>query len=239
MYTGGMIKRLTSLFLLLVLAGACRPAPPPDPEPEMIVQNAAARMSEMVGFRFAIAHSGPPAYLDPDNIVSLIRADGDYAAPDKAQAAVLVKLTGFVTKIDVISVADVQWQTNPLTGKWEELPPNWGFNPAVLFDAEVGLQAILAADVTELTLEGREKLEDGPDDELFALTGKVIGDKLFQMSGGLIGPNPSKVQLWVIPETFELVRVALTETAVAEEAPSVWQVDFANYDEAADISPPQ
>ncbi len=203
------------------------------------MQNAAARMNEMAGFRFAIAHSGPSAYLDPDKVVSLVRADGNYVAPDKAQAAVLVKLTGFVTKIDVISVADVQWQTNPLTGKWEELPPNWGFNPAVLFDAEIGLQAILAADVTELTLTGREKLEGGPDGELYALTGKVIGDRLFQMSGGLIGPAPSDVQLWVVPETFELARVVLTETAVADEAPSVWQVDFANYDEAADITPPQ
>lgn len=226
------------LFLLLGTA-ACRPAPEPDPTPEEIVQNVAQRMDQLAGFHFAITHSGPPAFLDPDNIISLVRADGDFAAPDKAQATVLVKLTGFVTKVDVISVADIQWQTNPLTGQWEELPPNWGFNPAVLFDAEIGLQAILAADMSELTLMGKEKLEEGPDAELYALTGKAAGDRLFTMSGGLIGPTAADAQLWVMPETFELVRVVLTEPAASEEdSPSVWQVDFANYDQTVEIEPP-
>ncbi|MCP4426915.1 MAG: LppX_LprAFG lipoprotein [Chloroflexi bacterium] len=229
---------LFSLFVLFA-ATACRPTPPPEPTPEEIVQNAAARMSKMTGFHFAIAHSGPPAYLEPTETVSLIRADGDYAAPDRAQAAVLVKLTGFVTKIDVISVADIQWQTNPLTGKWEELPPNWGFNPAVLFDAEIGLQAILAADVSELTLTGREKLEDGPDAELYALIGVVAGERLYQMSGGLISPEATAVQLWIMPETFELARVILTETGADQENPSVWQVDLFNYDQVVEIEPPQ
>ncbi|MCB9419309.1 MAG: LppX_LprAFG lipoprotein [Ardenticatenaceae bacterium] len=229
---------LLTLFILSSMA-ACRPAPEPEPTPEEIVQKAAARMSQLSGFRFGIAHSGPPAYLDPDNIISLVRMDGDYAAPDKAQATVLVKLTGFVTKVDVVTVGDVQWQTNPLTGKWEELPPNWGFNPAVLFDAEIGLQTILAADISELALTGKEKLEDGPDADLYALTGKVAGDRLFQMSGGLIGPAAADAQLWVMPETFELVRVILTEPAAGEdESPGVWQVDFAHYDQAVEIEPP-
>jgi lipoprotein LprG len=235
-------SHLSLLFVfLLALPGAatCRPAPKPDPTPEEIVQNTAQRMGQLAGFHFAITHSGPPAYLDPDNIISLVRADGDFAAPDKAQATVLARLTGFVTKVDVISVAAVQWQTNPLTGKWEELPPNWGFNPAVLFDAEIGLQAILAADTSELVLAGREKLENGPDAELYALTGKVAGDRLFQMSGGLIGSAAAEAQLWVMPETFELVRVTLTEPATsAEESPGIWQVDFANYDQVVEIEPP-
>ena len=236
-----MKKSLLSLLFVFTLIGAaaCRPNPEPDPTPEEIVQNTAQRMRQLSGFHFAITHSGPSAYLDPDNIISLVRADGDFTAPDKAQATVLVKLTGFVTKVDVISVADVQWQTNPLTGQWEELPPNWGFNPAVLFDAEIGLQAILAADISDLTLTGKEKLEDGPDTELYALSGKVAGDRLFSMSGGLIGPAAADAQLWVLPETFELVRVILTEPAASEEdSPSVWQVDFANYDQALEIEPP-
>ncbi len=227
------------LLFALIGAASCRPDPEPDPTPEEIVQNTAQRMGQLAGFHFAITHSGPPAYLDPDNIISLVRADGDFAAPDKAQATVLAKLTGFVTKVDVISVASVQWQTNPLTGKWEELPPNWGFNPAVLFDAEIGLPTILSTDVSELTLIGKEKLEDGPDTELYALTGVVAGDRLFQMSGGLIGPAAADAQLWVVPETFELVRVVLTEPAAgAEESPSIWQVDFANYDQTVEIKPP-
>jgi lipoprotein LprG len=239
-----MMKKSTLLpFFALLFAlwgtAVCRPVPDPEPTPEEIMQNTAVRMSQLAGFHFAITHSGPAAYLDPDNIISLVRVDGDFAAPDKAQATVLVRLSGFVTKVDVISVANVQWQTNPLTGQWEELPPDWGFNPAVLFDADIGLQAILAADMSDLVLAGKEKLEDGPDGELYALTGVVAGDRLFQMSGGLIGPAAAEAQLWVMPETFELVRVILTEPTASEDAaPSVWQVDFANYNQEIEIEPP-
>ena len=74
---------------------------------------------------------------------------------------------------------------------------------------------------------------------MYALTGVTAGDRLFQMSGGLIGPASANAQLWVVPETFELVRVVLTEPAANEEdSASIWQVDFANYDQALDIEPP-
>lgn len=235
------MKKLAFFLLILFWAGttACRPEPEPELTPQEILQNTAQRMNQLSGFQFTITHSGPPAFLDPDNLISLVRADGNYAAPDRAEATVLVKLTGFVTKVDVISVADIQWQTNPLTNQWEELPPNWGFNPAVLFDAEIGLPTILSADVSNLVLLGREKLEEGPDAELLMLTGKVAGDRLFQMSGGLIGPAAADAQLLVMPDTFELVRVVLTEPAAsADESSSVWQVDFANYDQAVEIQPP-
>lgn len=230
---------LIALFLILLGSASCRPTAEPALSAEEIVQNAAQRMNQLNSFHFTINHEGPPAYLDPDNNFSLVLMDGDYAAPDRAQAVVMVKLTGFVTKVDVISVADVQWQTNPLTGQWEELPPNWGFNPAVLFDAEIGLPTILSADVSDLALTGKEKLEDGPDAELYALTGVVAGDRLFQMSGGLIGPAAVNAQLWVMPNTFELVRVILTEPATGDdESPNVWQVNFANYDQEIEIEPP-
>ena len=195
-------------------------------------------MQALAGFHFALAVSGAPAPLDPAGALSLARADGDFTAPDKAQAAVLVRLSGFVTRVEVISIAGQQWQTNPLTGQWEELPPDWGFNPAVLFDAEIGLQAILADDLDDLALTGRETLADGPEAELYALTGVVVGERLRRMSGGLIESAPVAAQLWVAPETFELARVILTETAVGEEEARVWQVDFTNYDRAATIEPP-
>ena len=148
-------------------------------------------------------------------------------------------IPGVVTLVNVISIAEIQWQTNPLTGRWEELPPNWGFNPATLFAPEVGLQAILTEDMTGLTLAGREPLAGVSDESLYVLSGKVGGERLAQISGGLIGPEETAVRMWIRPGTYELVRVVLTGPASTGEEPGVWQVDFSQYDQTVEIAPPQ
>jgi hypothetical protein len=239
-----MMKR--RLFILLIMVGvvtavtACNTPEIPEIPAADIVQNSAARMNELAGFKFDITREGAAAYLDPDEILSFRRAAGAYVAPDKAKATVRVIGPGLITDIDVISIAETQWQTNVATGAWEELPPNWGFNPAVLFDENVGLQAILTADMTNLQLGEPQNLkdEDGPDQLLYTLTGEVTGESLYEMSGTLIGPESVTVEIWVAPETFELMRVIVTESVPGVAEPSIWQLDFSNFDEVVEIVPP-
>ncbi|MCL4261780.1 MAG: LppX_LprAFG lipoprotein [Anaerolineae bacterium] len=228
------------LVTAVLLLTACRSTSLPELAPADIVQNAADRMNELSGFYFDISREGAPAYLDPDNILSFRRATGAYVAPDKATATVRVIGPGLITDVDVVSIAATQWQTNVATGEWEELPPNWGFNPAVLFDGTVGLPTILTNDVSNLQLAEPQNLQEsgGPDQLLYHLTGDVAGERLYEMSGTLIGPQPVTVALWIAPETFELVRVVVTEPEPVAGEPSIWQVDFANYGEVVDIQPP-
>lgn len=239
-----MMKRWLGIWLLLaVLAtavAACRSDALPELPPAQIVQNAAERMNGMEGFRFIISREGAPAYLDPDQVLSFRRATGVYVAPDKALATVRVIGPGLITDVDVITIAETQWQTNVATGAWEELPPNWGFNPAVLFDESVGLQAILTADMTDLQLAEPQTLPESsrPDQPLYHLTGSVDGTRLYEMSGTLIGPQPVTAELWIVPETFELVRIVVTEPEAEASEPSIWQVDFSGYDEVIEIQPP-
>jgi lipoprotein LprG len=229
---------LVGLFLLPWLTIACRNAQPPSLPPEEIVRNAADRMNAMPGFHFIIDRTGAPAYLDSGESLSFRRAEGDYVAPDRSRAIVRIIAPGLVTDVSVISVADIQWETNLLTGQWEELPPDWGFNPTVLFDAEIGLQAILTSDMSNLGPVEIERLDDVSDQRLYAVSGGVAGERLYQMSGGLIGPEPVTVKLWIMPETFELQRIYTTEPAAGADEPSVWQVDFANFDQVVTIEPP-
>jgi hypothetical protein len=58
------------------------------------------------------------------------------------------------------------------------------------------------------------------------------------MSYGLIGPEQLDVKLWVMPETFELVRAVITEANSGDDEPSVWQVDFSEFGRVVDITPP-
>lgn len=195
-------------------------------------------MQTLQGFHFVIDRSGAPAYLDNAETLSFRRAEGNYAAPDRAQAVVRLILPGLVTDVNVVSVGVVQWETNPLTGEWVELPPDWGFNPTVLFQEDVGLQAILAADLTDVVLAGTERLDEGPDMLLYKVTGEAAGERLYDMSGTLIGPDMVAVTMWVEPETFLLHRIVAIEPVPGSEEPSVWQVDFSQFDTLFDIEPP-
>ncbi len=230
------------LFLgLLLFVSACSDPSLPDIPAEELVQRAAERMKDSDGFQFVIARDGAPAFLDPGETLSFRRATGAFVAPDRALATVRVIGPGIITDVDVISVAEIQWQTNVVTGDWEELPPNWGFNPAVLFDDDIGIQAVLLADLSQVALAEPENLaeSEGPDELLYRVTAVASGTNIYQMSGYLIGPEQVDIQLWIRPKTFELVRIVVREPEPNyEEQESIWQVDIANYDELIDIQPP-
>lgn len=237
-------QNLPGLYVLLlvlpglILAGCSEPAPE-IPSPEEIVASSAGRMSALEGFHFTIDLSGESVFLDAGELVAFRHAEGDYASPDAAQATVRVLVPGLATEISVISIGNTQWETNMLTAGWSELPPNWGFNPVVLFDPEIGIQSILASDLTELTLEGTEKLDEGTDDQLHVISGVLDGARINEMSYGLIGPEPLAVRLWIGPETFELHRAIIVDRSNLEgEEPRTWQVDFSEFGRVIDIAPP-
>lgn len=239
---GKRILILNCILIVFLFLTACDGGGPEDLPAETIISRSAARMQETSGFRFVIERDGAPAYVDPpQNVLSFRRATGAYVAPDRALAVVRVIGPGLITDVDVVTVAEIQYQTNPLTGQWEELPPDWGFNPTVLFDDELGLQRVLTDDLTNLQQAEPENLAetDGPDTRLYTLTADVAGDRIYRVSGGLIGPQPVSLQVWIMPETFELIRLQVFEPEPeTEEGESIWQVDFSRYEELIEIEPP-
>jgi len=233
-----MIIRWLMMLLLVIVLVACDADEPAVLPPEEIVQQTADHLNQLTGFHFIIERTGAPAFLDPDGFIGFRSAEGDYVAPDKARAAVRVTIPGLVTDVSVISIGALQWQTNVVTGAWEELPPKWGFNPTVLFDPNIGLPAILQNHLTNLQLIGLEQLEEDGDDLLYKLTADVAGSAIYEMSGTLIGPDTVTAELWITPDTFELVRILVTEPVPDSDEPSLWQVDFSQFNQVVEIAPP-
>lgn len=225
----------------LILAGflfACREPEPEALPPEEIVRRSAERMNALSGFEFVIERSGEPVYLDADETIAFRRAEGHYVAPDSAQAIVRIITPGLATDVGVISIGQTQWESNLLAPDWHEIPPDWGFNPAVLFDSEIGIQSILLSDLTELTLEGYERLEDGPEQQMYVVSGRLGGERIHEMSYGTIGPQAMTIRLWILPETFELYRVLMTDPSQGGTEPTIWQVDFRQFDMTIEIEAP-
>ena len=217
---------------------SCTSATPTPIPPEKIISNAAERMTNTTGFRFSIDRTGAPAFLDPLEILSLSRIEGDFVAPDHVQATVRIVTTGIVTDISFIGIGERQWQTNPFTGQWESLPSDTAFNPATLFDPETGLQAILGTDLDQIELDGYAEIETLPGETLFHLTGRLSGERTSEITFGLIDPDSMDAQLWIAPETYELQRFILIEHIEDPEKARTWQFDFWDFDLDLAISPP-
>lgn len=217
---------------------ACRASRLPDLPPEEILQRSVQRMQALPGFHFVIDRSGAPAYLNAEQTLVFRRAEGDFAAPDKAWAAVRLIAPGLVTEIKILGLGERYWETNPLSGEWIELPGGTGFNPAVLFDPEMGFQPVLERDLYDLKVEGLAELEETPGVKLIHLSGTLHGDRIFQMSYQMIGPGTLAVQLWVHPDSFDLYRARIESPAPGEAEAVIWQLDFWDFGKVVTLEPP-
>lgn len=229
---------LPVLMILLVLTG-CSGTLTPEFTPEEIISRSADRMKTLSGFDLLFDRSGAPAFLDYEEILSLSKMEGHYDTPDKVRATVRVIAPGFVVDVDVISIGRIQWQTNVITGEWEQIPEDWGFNPSALFDPEFGLGAILTTDLSELELLGLEELDEMPGKKLYAISATLTGENIFDLSNGLIGPDAMHAKIFIDPETFDLHRTILIEHQGDEELERIWTIDFWNFDTVENIEPPE
>lgn len=195
-------------------------------------------MQTVSSFHFLIDRSGIPAFIDANHTLAFRRAEGDFQSPDRASATVRVIGPGVVAEVDIISVAENQWETNMLSGEWQALPPNWGFNPASLFDQDIGIQSILESDLRELRLCGYEELEEFPGSLLYVLEGSLDGERLYRLSYGMIGPEKLEISLYIAPETFELNRLNIIHYQLEAEEDTLWQIDFWDFDQPLNIVPP-
>jgi lipoprotein LprG len=224
--------------LLAVLAASCGPRKPLELPADEIINRSVERMKSLKGFHFLIDRSGEPAYLDAAEQFAFRRAEGEFVSPDKAIASVRIITPGVVGEIQAVGIGDRYWETNYLTGNWEELPSGIGFNPAVLFDPEVGLQPILQSDLNEIIVLDPVEIEELPDKLLYHLQGKIAGENLYAMSYGLMGPDTMDTEIWIDPNSFDVIRVLITQSRPEKTEPTIWQVDFWNFNKVVDIEPP-
>lgn len=221
-----------------LLIAACGRSQPPEIAPHELVQQAAASMQQLDGFHFLIDRQGASAFIDPQQSLSFRRAEGDFVAPDSTQAEVRIIGPGIVLDVQVISIGDQQWESNPLSGEWQEVPAGAGFNPADLLDPNRGLQQLLVQELTDPQLVGTSELEELPGKQLYQLQSGLQGTTLAELSFGLIDDPQPSIQLWIEPDSYYLHRIEIQEYAGDAERQRSWTIDFWDFGQVQQIEPP-
>lgn len=206
----------------------------PQLSADEIKQRSAASMDALSSLHFMIELSGRLTYIDPASVLALKRAEGDIVAPDKVQAVVRTRTFGTTADLGVVGIGAQQWARNPLSGRWETLPPEYGaFDIGALFSGETGVAGLLR-DVP-LTAQPQETLDGRPH---YVLTTTTSGQQLTAMTSGMITGGAVDVKLSIDGATFRLSQIELTERDTDPTAPTRWLIKLSAFDQPVQITPP-
>jgi hypothetical protein len=191
-------------------------------------------MNDVQSARFTMNRSGGPAFLDADQVLNFSSAAGTYLAPASIDAVLSVSASGAAIQINTIAIGDDQWITNPVNQRWEQLPPDWGFNPAILFDEALGWKPLLQEDITDATL-----LETSTFGGVtrYRLQATASGPRVSTITGGVAADQTVTLEVLVDPQTFLIVQLSF-ETISSTGEPSEWLLKFSEFGEPVAIEPP-
>jgi hypothetical protein len=231
------VRGLIIVFLIVLLSSALQSCGQPDLTMDEIVDRAGEAMAEVESLHFAMTVEGGPAYIDPEATLSIRGAEGDLLRPDRVQATLKVGAAGLaIIQLQAVGIGEEQFLTKPITGEWQRMPPGWGFDPTVLFDREIGIEAALAQAQWEEQLED-ERLEQG---ESYHLRGNARGEDVAPLTAWMINAEEVQVEVWVEKEDFRVLQLRIEEPPKEADGHStIWLLQFSAFDEPMTIERPQ
>lgn len=225
--TIAMLTCAASLGGSVAACGGNESGPTIPPDVDSILAAAADTMGSVDTVAFSIERGGAPIYIDPLEALEFVSAEGRFAAPSSADALLVVAVGDIRAQVGAVAIEGETWLTNPITGDWEPAPEGYSFDPAALFDPELGWRPLLADDLTDPTLVG---LEERGDRTLYHVRGLAPEERISLVTAGLVGQDVT-LDLWLVPEDGAVAAAEFVTVYRGEE--SDWTLTFTDY--GADI----
>jgi lipoprotein LprG len=230
-------RKMAGVVGLTVLAAACSPieatTTTAPPTPAEVLEEAAEVMGTVETVQFSIERTGEPVYIDTQAFLEFVSATGRYAAPGAADALVTVSAVGLSTEVGAVVIEGATWLTNPITGSWEPTPPGYTFDPATLFDPEVGFRAMLTEGLPSVEEVGDEIVEE---ETLRHLRFEASGARVEVITAGMVRGENVTIDAWIEPGTGELRRA--TFSTLIGQALTDWDLKLFDYGAEITITPP-
>lgn len=207
-----------------------------DPDVETILSDASARLDETETMSFSMELEGT-TYVDEAKTIQLLGAEGVMQRPDKVDVVftALVLRTQQIS-IRMITIGEEAWITDIVTGKWVPSPPEFGYNPAVLYDEVDGLGPVMSR-MGDPKLEGSDEI-DGHD--AWHITGSVDGEITQKMTSGTMRGSHQGLELWIDEENNDMLRIRIAEPTDEDlEDPATWTLTLSDHGKDVKIERPE
>ena len=232
-----MVRWIALVLATALLAAACSsestestvPATTTTlPSAEEILAEAAVTMEAVETLRYEIELSGAPITLLG---VELRSARGQYLAPESSQAILEAAIGGLTIELATIAVGGTSWLTNPLTGAWDEYTGSRAFNPAMIFDPELGWRPLLTTDLSDA------RLAEPVTGDSYVVTGTAAGARVEDLTAGLVDSQPVDMRFEIDRESAVVTKMEFA--TVGEAGETLWVLDLSEFGEPVTIRPPE
>ena len=174
-------------------------------------------------------------YLDVNETIELKEVEGDLKRPDRAKAEAEVQI-GFASfDVGLVAIGGDVYMTNFLSGDWERGPSDFDFNPALIFDNELGVGAVL---------NKMEDVELGEESTIGSttaveITGTVAQRDISRLVAGSLEGDRIGVIIWMNESNGELLQIELAEPDDVDGDPTSWVITFSEHNEPVTIKAPK
>ena len=171
----------------------------------------------------------------PDGAIQIRSADGDVVMPDKVKASANVLLSGQVVGVELISIGDTQYLTDPITGQWRVV--KGVLNASTLTDPNTGIVS-LASKLTSLSQPVDDVVNGTP---CWRFTGQLDAQTLaFLTGGGMPAGTMLSTSVCIGKADGLPYQLAVTgEAATGDTAQTTRTFTISNYNETISIAAPQ
>lgn len=220
------------------LFGTCTPSVQAQSEPNAvaILSAASLRLAEIESLHFTLEIEGE-TYIEESGTIQLESAKGDLARPDKVAVEFRVSLLGATTvSIRMITVGEMSWTTDLITGNWGDAPPEFGYNPSILYDNQNGLGPVMGK-IDEPRIEGMEEIDDR---DAYHVVGTATSEVIGPVTAYTMTGETVEVELWIDVETSDLLRLKLVEPESNDkDDPATWELNLSGFNQKVTIEPPE
>lgn len=202
---------------------------------EEILENAAERAEELETARFELTGTGVIELQELEDLgeISLQEAEGAVERPDRAQIDINVETDAAEVPLSIVSIDGDIYFTDVFTGEWQEAPDEFQYDPAVIFDDEQGIPALIRT-VEDAEVMGTEEIDGREAHQVY---GQLDQDTIEAGTSGVFQPEEDvDFNVWIDQETSDVLQVRAEDPT--EESDSVWEMRIFDHGESVDIEDP-